>query len=175
MNLFTTAVGAVITDEAGRVLLCQQRYGHRLWGLPGGRIRTGESPIQAAIRDIREETATESEIVDLVGLYQLTGDGCGDDVPDMLMHVFRGRLIGAEVAVNSPRIGRLSWHDPAALPQPLTATARTALADAVAGRSGVLRMVTRDAEPEIPDAVDSADAVLAADAVSAAAGATLSA
>jgi 8-oxo-dGTP diphosphatase len=159
MNLFTTAVGAVITDEAGRVLLCQQPHGHRLWGLPGGKIRVGESPVQAAIRDIREETGTETEIVDLVGLYQLTGNGCGDDVPDMLMHVFRGRLTAHEVAVNSPRVGRLSWHDPDALPQPLTATTRIALADAIAGRSGVLRRVTRDAEPDIPDAVDAADGV----------------
>jgi ADP-ribose pyrophosphatase YjhB (NUDIX family) len=159
MNLLTTAVGAVITDEAGRILLCQQRHGHRLWGLPGGRIRTGESPIQAAIRDIREETGTETEIVDLVGMYQLTGDGCGDDVPDMLMYVFRGRLTAAEVAVNSPRIGRLAWFEPDALPQPLTATTRISLADAFAGRSGVLRRVMRDAEPDIPDAVDGTDAM----------------
>jgi 8-oxo-dGTP diphosphatase len=160
MNSLTSAVGAVITDDAGRVLLCQQRHGHRLWGLPGGKVRHDESPIHAAIRDIREETGSESEMVDLVGLYQLTGDGCGDDLPDVLMHVFRGKLIAPEVAVNSPRIGRLAWCEPDALPQPLTATARIALADAVAGRSGVLRTVVRDTEPEIPDAVD-ADALAA--------------
>jgi 8-oxo-dGTP diphosphatase len=158
MNLLTTAVGAVITDDAGRVLLCQQRHGHQLWGLPGGKIRLGESPIHAAIRDIREETGSETEIVDLVGLYQLTGDGCGEDLPDVLMHVFRGRFTAPEVAVNSPRIARLAWYDTASLPQPLTATTRTALADAIAGRSGVLRLVTRDTEPEIPDAVDAVPA-----------------
>lgn len=157
MNSVTSAVGAVITDDAGRVLLCQQRHGHRLWGLPGGRIRPGESPIHAAIRDIREETGTETEMVNLVGLYQLTGDGCGDDLPDVLTHVFRGRLIAPEVAVNSPRIGRLAWFDPDALPQPLTATTRIALADAVADRSGVLRIVQRDTEPELPDADDGAE------------------
>ena len=167
MNSLTSAVGAVITDDAGRVLLCQQPHGHRLWGLPGGKIRPGESPIHAAIRDIREETGCETEIVDLVGLYQLTGDSCGDDVPDVLTHVFRGRLTASEVAVNSPRVGRLAWYDPAALPQPLTATTRSALADAVAGHSGVLRMVQRDREPELPDADESAGAVPAAAAVGA--------
>ena len=162
MNPLTSAVGAVITDAAGRVLLCQQSQGHRLWGLPGGKIRRGESPVHAAIRDIREETGMETEIVDLVGIYQLTGDGCGEGLPDVLIHVFRGRLGAGEVAVNSPKIGRLSWHDPQSLPQPLTATTRTAIADAVAGRAGVLREVQRDAEPDVPDAVDHVDVVAAA-------------
>jgi ADP-ribose pyrophosphatase YjhB (NUDIX family) len=155
MSALTSAVEAVIEDPAGRVLLCQQSQGHRLWGLPGGRIRNGESPIHAAVRDIQEETGTNITIVDLVGLYQLTGDGCGDDLPDVLMHVFRARLTGGEVTLNSPgRICRLAWHDAAALPSPLTATARAAIADAVAGRSGVLREVQRDAGPEPPDASD---------------------
>ncbi|OLB82047.1 MAG: hypothetical protein AUI14_01235 [Actinobacteria bacterium 13_2_20CM_2_71_6] len=153
MNPLTSAVAAVIEDPAGRVLLCQQSQGHRLWVLPGGKIRLGESPIHAAIRDIREETGTDIEIVDLVGLYQLTGDGCGDDLPDVLVHVFRGRLDG-ETTLNAPgRIRRLSWHEPDSLPEPMSPTTRTAIADAAAGRSGVLRKVLRDAEPEIPEAV----------------------
>jgi ADP-ribose pyrophosphatase YjhB (NUDIX family) len=153
MSSVTSAVGAVVTDPAGRVLLCQQRHGHRLWGLPGGKIRPGESPVQAAIRDVREATGMETEIVDLIGLYHLTGDTGGDDLPDVLMHVFRGRWPGGEAAVNAPgRIARLSWHDPSDLPAPMTATTRTAIADARAALSGVLRVVQRDAEPEIPDA-----------------------
>ncbi|MGE5828750.1 MAG: NUDIX hydrolase [Micromonosporaceae bacterium] len=153
MSSLTSAVAAVIRDPAGRVLLCQQSQGHRLWGLPGGRIRNGESPIRAVIRDIREETGTETDLVDLIGIYQVTGDGCGADVPDLLVHVFRGRLGHGDVAVNAPaRISRLSWHDPSALPQPLTVTARAAVADELAECSGVLRTLERDAEPEVPEA-----------------------
>jgi 8-oxo-dGTP diphosphatase len=150
MNSLTAAVAAVITDPSGRVLLCQQSQGHRLWGLPGGRIRDAESPVHAVIRDVMEETGAPTEIVDLVGIYQLTGDGCGDDLPDVLVHVFRGRIDGADVTVNSPgRICRLSWHDPGSLPEPLTPTTRAAIADAVAGRSGVLRNVERDQDPYV--------------------------
>jgi 8-oxo-dGTP diphosphatase len=166
MNSLTFAVAAVVTDGTGRVLLCQQSQGHRRWGLPGGRIRPAESPVDAAIRDIREETGMETEIIDLVGLYHLSGDGGRAPqgtqgpgrpapLPDVLVHVFRGRVRAGEASVNAPgRIGRLSWHEPAALPEPMTPTTRTATADAVAGRSGVLRQVRRDAEPELPDAVD---------------------
>jgi ADP-ribose pyrophosphatase YjhB (NUDIX family) len=154
MKSLTSAVAAVIEDPAGRVLLCQQSQGHRLWGLPGGKIRDGESPIRAAIRDIREETGTDVEIIDLVGLYQLTGGDPQSDLPDVLVHVFRARLDG-EATVNAPgRICRLSWHEPDSLPEPTTPTTRRALDDAAAGRSGVLSVVERDAEPKIPEAVD---------------------
>lgn len=153
MNTVTSAVSAVIEDSVGRVLLCQQRQGHRLWGLPGGRIRPGQSPVSATIRGIREATGIESDIVDLVGLYQLTGDGCGEDLPDLLVHVFRARLTGGEAAVNAPaRIQRLTWCEPSALPEPLTATTRIAIEDAIDGRAGVVRTVERDTEPDIPDA-----------------------
>ena len=156
MSVLTSAVAAVITDPAGRVLLCQQSQGHRLWGLPGGRVRHGESPIRAVIRDIREETGTETEIKDLVGIYQLSGDEGGTDLPDVLVYVFRGQVAAGDIAVNSPgRICRLSWHDVSSLPEPLTATARVAIADASAGRSGVLCDVHRHVEPEVPDAVES--------------------
>src|SRR5258705_1741299 len=134
MNSLTSAVAAVSEDPAGRVLLCQQSQGHRMWGLPGGRIRPGESPIHAAVRDIREETGTDIDLVDLVGLYTLTGtttahspgdpsaNGAGQ-LPDVLIHVFRARLTG-EATLNAPgRICRLGWYDAGSMPEPVTASA----------------------------------------------------
>lgn len=150
MSVLTSAVAAVITDPGGRVLLCQQSQGHRLWGLPGGKIREGESPHHAVVRNIREETGIEIAIIDLVGIYQLTGGDHG--LPDVLVHVFRGRITTGEALVNSRRICRLAWHDGA--PEPITATTRVAIADARAGRSGVLRIVPRDAEIEPPDVTE---------------------
>ena len=54
MSSIESAVAAMIQDSAGRVLMCQQSQGHRLWGLPGGTIRHGESPVHAAMRDIMQ-------------------------------------------------------------------------------------------------------------------------
>ncbi|HEU0239740.1 MAG TPA: NUDIX hydrolase [Micromonosporaceae bacterium] len=164
MNQLTTAVAAVITDPAGRVLVCQQRQGHRLWALPGGKIHPGESPLHAAVRDICEEVGAEVTLVDLVGLYQLTSHG--DDLPDVLVHVFRAKIDG-EVTVNSPgRISRVCWHDVDDCPSPMTPVTRAAIADAAVGKAGLLRVVQRDAEPDIPDAIgddqDVSDAIYAA-------------
>lgn len=73
MSALTWAVAAVVTDDAGRVLLCRQGRGERRYALPGGRLRPAESPVHAAARDILAETGWEVEVVDLVGLYHLTG------------------------------------------------------------------------------------------------------
>jgi 8-oxo-dGTP diphosphatase len=155
----TSAVAAIIEDAAGRVLLCQQAGGHQLWGLPGGRVRASESPLHAAVRDIFEETGLEADLVELVGMYEVTGDGCGEATPDLVVHVFRGRLggrlEGSGPALNAPgRISRLAWHDPAALPEPLTATTRTAIADAGAGRTGVIRRIKRDVLRDVLEVAD---------------------
>jgi len=50
-------VGALIHDDAGRVLMIRtHKWGHR-WGIPGGKIRHGESSVDALRREVAEETA----------------------------------------------------------------------------------------------------------------------
>lgn len=50
-------VGALIHDGAGQVLMIRtHKWGHR-WGIPGGKVRRGETVIEALKREIIEETA----------------------------------------------------------------------------------------------------------------------
>jgi 8-oxo-dGTP diphosphatase len=87
----------------------------------------------------------------------------------VLVHVFRAKVDG-EVTVNSPgRICRLCWHDVDDLPSPMTPVTRAAVSDASVGRAGMLRVVERDAEPEIPDADELDEMPASADALSPAA------
>jgi len=52
-------VGALIHDGAGKLLMVKtHKWGHR-WGIPGGKIKRGESSPDALRREIREETGLE--------------------------------------------------------------------------------------------------------------------
>jgi len=138
-----SAAAAVIHDGQGRVLLVRQNFGQQRWGLPGGRIAAGETPVHAVVRDVRLETGLETEVVDLIGLYHLIGGNHG--LPEQLTYAFRCTVVGGEASVNAPgRIREVGWHPANGLPRPTTATAPVAIADAVAGRSGVVADVIRD-------------------------------
>ena len=47
--------GGYVFDERGRVLL-QKRGDSENWGFPGGAIELGETPENAVIRELKEET-----------------------------------------------------------------------------------------------------------------------
>lgn len=49
------AVGAVIPDEAGRIML-QSKNEEAGWFIPGGAIELGEDPETALVREVGEET-----------------------------------------------------------------------------------------------------------------------
>ena len=144
MSALTWAVAAVVTDDTGRVLLCRQGRGERRYALPGGRLRPAESPVRAALRDIRAETGWEIDLVDLVGVYHLSGPststpaGRTGPLPDILVHVFRARAAEIQPSADPPPGCRLSWHAPGALPEAVTPLTRAAVTDAIAGRAGVL-------------------------------------
>lgn len=53
--LVSVGVGLLIQDERGRVLL-QQRGDDGMWGTPGGSLEPGETFLEAARRELREET-----------------------------------------------------------------------------------------------------------------------
>ncbi|MFE9652134.1 NUDIX hydrolase [Micromonospora sp. NPDC006431] len=157
MSSLTWAVAAVVTDQAGQVLLCRRSGPGRRWALPGGRPRRDESPLTAAVREIRAETGWAVDLVDLVGLYRLGEPGVprppagrSGAPPDVLVHVFRARVRGDAPAATPIGGCDLRWYPPEGLPEALTPTTRAAVADALAGRSGVLREPRPDPVPPGP-------------------------
>jgi 8-oxo-dGTP diphosphatase len=63
------AVG-VVCLKGDEVLLIRRGKPPRVgeWSLPGGRIEPGERAVEAALRELREETGVEARIVALIGV-----------------------------------------------------------------------------------------------------------
>lgn len=114
---FTVTAGAVITDDAGRILLLQHRYRPGFqkgggWGIPGGFIQTGEQPEAAIRRELREEIGLELESVEIAFVRAL-------ERYNQVEIIFRGRPQG-EFTRQSREISRAEWFAPDALPQSLS-------------------------------------------------------
>jgi 8-oxo-dGTP pyrophosphatase MutT (NUDIX family) len=58
------------------VLLVRHTYGEKNWEVPGGGSHDYESPPDAVVREVREETGLSVEVDRLTGVYyQFEGDG----------------------------------------------------------------------------------------------------
>ena len=78
-------------------LLLVRRCDSGAWELPGGRVDVGETAVQAAVREAREEAGLQVEVTELAGIF--TGPGhvvrsAGGDVRQQFALVFRARATG---------------------------------------------------------------------------------
>lgn len=150
MDLLTWAVAAAVVDDRGRVLLCRLGRPGCRWSLPGGRLHRPEDPTYAVTRRIRSAIGLEIAVVDLVGIYHLTGAE-----PAVLVHVFRARsstpVTGAANS-GSARVERaeLGWWRPVQPPETVTPVTRAVLADLRAGHSGMVRRIPHE-PPQRPE------------------------
>ncbi|OQK56226.1 hypothetical protein XM77_c11638 [Vibrio vulnificus] len=67
MPLLIPGVAGVILNENKELLLQQKSDG--TWSLPAGMIEPQESPVQALIREVREETGLAVKVDRLLGVF----------------------------------------------------------------------------------------------------------
>jgi acetyl-CoA carboxylase carboxyl transferase subunit beta len=67
------AVGAVVVAQDGRVLVIQRARapGRGDWTLPGGKIERGESPSDAVVREVLEETGVRVRVLERLTVVNL--------------------------------------------------------------------------------------------------------
>lgn len=66
--MFKITAYGIILDNEKKILLCH-RKDLDLWNLPGGHAESGETPWDAALREVEEETGMTVEINRLSGIY----------------------------------------------------------------------------------------------------------
>lgn len=102
-NSIVPSVTAIVRNDADELLLVH-KTDNDLWALPGGGVDPGESVVQAVVREVKEETGLDVEVVELSGVYTnphhviAYDDG---EVRQQFSLCFRTRLIGGEIATSS--------------------------------------------------------------------------
>ncbi len=123
-----TGAAAVIVNEEGAVLLVKHTYGKCNWEIPGGRAEEGESPVDTAVREVREETGLCVVAQHMTGYYY-------DQDADGLHFVFCCEVekAGTQVTPDGTEISECAYWRPEALPHPISDFTVLRIQDALAG------------------------------------------
>ncbi|MEU7931271.1 NUDIX hydrolase [Micromonospora echinofusca] len=117
-NSVVPSVVAAVRNQRGELLMIH-RTDNSLWALPGGGHDIGESISDTVVREVREETGIEVEVIRLVGIYtnphhvMSYDDG---EVRQQFSMCFTARPVGGKLTTSSES-RQVRWMDPAQLSQ----------------------------------------------------------
>jgi phosphoglycolate phosphatase-like HAD superfamily hydrolase/ADP-ribose pyrophosphatase YjhB (NUDIX family) len=126
-------VGALIFNARGEVLMIRTHKWSNLWGIPGGKVKYGESSVEALRREIQEETALDVDDIRFVLAQDcISSPEFYRDEHFVLLNYTCRCPDGAPVTLNEEAV-EFRWVSPAAAGGlPLNAPTRILL-EAVAG------------------------------------------
>jgi ADP-ribose pyrophosphatase YjhB (NUDIX family) len=113
------SVSVLVVDDHARLLLVRHAGDRDGWAVPGGAVDIGESPAQAAVREICEETGvqiSQLRLLDVLGgvEYEVTYPN-GDRVA-YVTAVYQAGIAGGMPAPDLEEISELAWFTPPQLP-----------------------------------------------------------
>lgn len=109
------SAGGLVIDTTGTMGLLIGRYDHKdatgkrvLWSLPKGHIEEGETPEQAAIREVAEETGITSSITKSLGVIDFWFMAGGKRIHKTVHH-FQFTEVGGKLAAQESEVDEVSW------------------------------------------------------------------
>jgi 8-oxo-dGTP pyrophosphatase MutT (NUDIX family) len=109
--LMATAATGLVFDDAGRVLLARHSNAG-LWLAPGGAIDPDESPADAVVRELWEETGLHVEPVALMGAFggpEFRVRYANGDETGYVMVFFECRILAGTPTPDGEEILELRW------------------------------------------------------------------
>jgi len=109
------SAGGLVVDTTGTMGLLIGRYDHKdasgkrvLWSLPKGHIEEGETPEQAAIREVAEETGITSSITKSLGVIDFWFMAGGKRIHKTVHH-FIFTEVGGTLLAQESEVDEVSW------------------------------------------------------------------
>ncbi|MEY2430925.1 MAG: hypothetical protein QOC92_650 [Acidimicrobiaceae bacterium] len=109
-------VAAVVGNEKGEILLVQ-RADSGIWLYPTGWADIGYSASEVAVKEVREETGIECEVLRMIGV--LDGLRLGFTRVPMYLVVFHCRAVGGTLERHPLETADVGWFAEDALPWPV--------------------------------------------------------
>ncbi|MDD9271735.1 NUDIX hydrolase [Paenibacillus sp. GCM10023248] len=100
---FIVSASVIVLNENNEILLMRGRRG---WEMPQGCVEEGETIREAAVREVKEETGIEVELINFCGLYQnITRGVCNN--------IFTGKPVDGSLttSIESDEVGYFSLEE----------------------------------------------------------------
>jgi len=108
-------IAALFIEHENHILLLHRQESKsqgNLWGIPGGKLDKGETPLQAVLREIKEETGYDfsKQSIEKLGSVYIEYN----DKDHFVYHMFRTKLIGdpSSVKINFSEHKGFTWVTP---------------------------------------------------------------
>jgi len=110
-NIITTfIVAGVVISQDGKYLLVQEMKPsvRGQWNWPAGKVETGDTIERTAIKEAKEETGFDVELVRKIDIYQ-------HDTTRPVQHVFEAKIVGGAINFPKDEIMDVRWFTRAEL------------------------------------------------------------
>jgi ADP-ribose pyrophosphatase YjhB (NUDIX family) len=105
-NVQVLVVAGVVLRKDGKYLMIQEKkpevYG--LWNFPMGKVDEGETIEDAAVREAKEESGYDVELVRKIDIYQRVAN-------EATKHVFEAKIVGGELRRDEWEILDAKWFE----------------------------------------------------------------
>ena len=123
----------VLVERDGRVLLGRRARApfEGVWEIPGGFVDRGEHPVQAAVRELREEMGIDVELTALLGTY-LEQSAYGECLE---ITCYLATTDADEPTADPSEVSEWGWFGPGEVPDVMAGRDRDRIVDWMAQRS----------------------------------------